>query len=962
MPFMTPSRSVRRSFGIRSYLTLLVLVAALPFFGLIVLQSYYDAADAVQREGNTSSRIAEQTTRFVMRFLDDTRLALEAVAQKQSQLLNPAVCESTAATLASINPVYANLVVRDRADNLICAARNDTPIHAAEPDSLHRTLSEKRFIMSAPLLGPATGRWVVIARQPFRDATGEVAGTISLPLDLLNLQYLVSDAKMPPGGLIVITTNAGIVLARSLEPEKWVGKNVSGIGVVTARAERIQGQITGPGVDGIERIYGFTAIPEVGWHVASGIPTEIVYAPMRRTLILSGVLVTLIIAIVTALVIAITRRIARPIGNLSEAANAIVSGRMDVRSEVGGPDEVIRMSNAFNTMLDALLRGNIALRDNETRLKLAMHAGRIGLHIWNHATKELYISPEWKRLLGYDDHQIANSTEAWLAFVHPDDRPGVVAEMKLYFADLQPGHEIEFRLRHRSGDYCWVLARIDQVCDTDRQPQQSIACYVDITERKRAEQALRKSEADYQDLYENAPDMYLSVDSMSGRVLQCNQATVNATGYAKDEIVGRHVFDMYHPECLAAVRKAFAQFLLTGAVRDVTLQVHRKGGGRIDISLSATAVRDAAGKVLYSRSIWRDITARIKVQQAQSQLSAIVTTSNDAIISRAPDDTIVSWNAAAGRMFGWTAQEAIGKSFRGLLSQTPDEKRLRRFEKILREENTAPLEDTRLRKDGSSIRVQTTMSAVKNERGDIMFVSCIMRDITERKHAEAALRVYAERMQELSKRLMESEEAERRNISRELHDSIGQNLSALNLQLGIVRARLAKDPPQAADARLDDAQKLIETTTRQVRNIMAELRPAELDDYGLLAALRSYCASFAKRFELPITVTCEDIPPRLAPGTEVALFRIAQEGLNNIVKHARATQVEVSLAVMRERVRLTVADDGVGFDGARRSAPGAGLGMTTMRERAEAVGAALRVESAPGHGTRVVVEAVRDGA
>jgi signal transduction histidine kinase len=251
------------------------------------------------------------------------------------------------------------------------------------------------------------------------------------------------------------------------------------------------------------------------------------------------------------------------------------------------------------------------------------------------------------------------------------------------------------------------------------------------------------------------------------------------------------------------------------------------------------------------------------------------------------------------------------------------------------------------------------MSAVRNERGEILFVSCIMRDITERKQAEEALRVYAARMQDLSKRLMESEETERRNIGRELHDSIGQNLSALSLQLGSIRAYQAKGLPQAAGARLDDAQKLLEATTRQVRNIMAELRPAELDDFGLMAALRSYCADYAKRFDLFVAVTGEDIVPRLVPATEMALFRIAQEALNNVIKHAHAARVEVSLVITPECVTLIVTDDGVGFDLTPRSTAGFSLGIILMKERAEAVGATMRVESAPGQGARVVVEAAR---
>jgi len=136
--------------------------------------------------------------------------------------------------------------------------------------------------------------------------------------------------------------------------------------------------------------------------------------------------------------------------------------------------------------------------------------------------------------------------------------------------------------------------------------------------------------------------------------------------------------------------------------------------------------------------------------------------------------------------------------------------------------------------------------------------------------------------------------------------------------------------------------------------MMGELRPAVLDDYGLLAALHWYGQRFSQRTGLAVAVQGEELAPRLPSATETALFRIAQEALTNAAKHAQASQVTVTLEPVNGGARLTIADDGVGFDPATRRQ--AGWGLMTMRERAEAVGAHLRVESAPGKGTQVVVE------
>ncbi|MGH8688797.1 MAG: MASE1 domain-containing protein [Burkholderiales bacterium] len=216
-------------------------------------------------------------------------------------------------------------------------------------------------------------------------------------------------------------------------------------------------------------------------------------------------------------------------------------------------------------------------------------------------------------------------------------------------------------------------------------------------------------------------------------------------------------------------------------------------------------------------------------------------------------------------------------------------------------------------------------------------------------------------LREMARRLVEVQEEERRSINRELHDRVGQNLSALQLNLGVLDTELSGGVAPAQKLRLDDARALIESTSRQVRDVMAELRPAALDEYGLLAALRHHCAALSVRAGIAIEVVGEEPEPRLALAIETALFRVAQEALNNIVKHARARRAVLTLRAAPRLAKLTIADDGVGFDPAR-PAPGASYGIATMRERAAAVDARLRIDSVPGSGTRVEVAVDRAAA
>jgi signal transduction histidine kinase len=225
------------------------------------------------------------------------------------------------------------------------------------------------------------------------------------------------------------------------------------------------------------------------------------------------------------------------------------------------------------------------------------------------------------------------------------------------------------------------------------------------------------------------------------------------------------------------------------------------------------------------------------------------------------------------------------------------------------------------------------------------------------------VRAGREQLQELSRRLVETQEIERRQIAQEFHDQVGQNLTALSINLNILRNQLPAESEVRLGARLDESQRLLEETAERIRDTISELRPVVLDDYGLGAALRWYIQKFSKRTELKVVTRIADGEPaqRTPPAVETALFRVAQEALTNIAKHAHARRATITLKPFGRAVRLTIADDGVGFSlaGLGRSGERQSLGLIGMRERIEAVGGRLRVETAPGAGTRIIAEVSR---
>jgi two-component system, NarL family, sensor histidine kinase UhpB len=227
----------------------------------------------------------------------------------------------------------------------------------------------------------------------------------------------------------------------------------------------------------------------------------------------------------------------------------------------------------------------------------------------------------------------------------------------------------------------------------------------------------------------------------------------------------------------------------------------------------------------------------------------------------------------------------------------------------------------------------------------------------ELRAAEAQALGYAADVRRLIDRLVAAQESERRRLADDLHDLIGQNLTALGIDLTALKQRLNAQTDPGAGARIDTMRALVEKTIDAIRGVMTDLRPPALEEYGLAPALRWYTAEFSERTGMKASISVVGGDRRLPQNTELALFRIAQEALTNAAKHSGGSAVHIVLAEERGRIRLSVEDDGRGFADpvGARSARRGGWGLPAMRERAEAHGGALRIEF-PGRGTRLIVE------
>ena len=282
----------------------------------------------------------------------------------------------------------------------------------------------------------------------------------------------------------------------------------------------------------------------------------------------------------------------------------------------------------------------------------------------------------------------------------------------------------------------------------------------------------------------------------------------------------------------------------------------------------------------------------------------------------------------------------------------PDDKArvFRHIEAHFRGSALAYEDEFRLRhRDGSYRWIYARAELMRDAAGAAKRMAGCHVDITERKRIEEALRDSSARTSRLQRRLIEVEENERRMIHRELHDRIGQDLATIKLNI-----ELACSVPSAeVGKRLDAALVLVKSAIETSRNLMRELRPPGLDDHGLGIALKMFAATMENSLSIPVSVRNVDLVLRLPPLIEGSLFRIAQEAINNVAKYAKARTVKISFFQNPQEVHLMIADDGCGFELAQVSQTG-GYGLQIMRERAEAIGVKLKIDSSPGRGTQII--------
>jgi PAS domain S-box-containing protein len=417
-------------------------------------------------------------------------------------------------------------------------------------------------------------------------------------------------------------------------------------------------------------------------------------------------------------------------------------------------------------------------------------------------------------------------------------------------------------------------------------------------------------------------------------------------------------YQQIHPDDKDRWSADAAKLFLSGEPLKSVYRVIARDGHAVWFHCEAKMVRREDGRPWFIHGVAFDITdskvAEEERRKSEEMLRGLFEFAPDTVVVVDDAGKIIRVNAQIEKMFGYTGNELMGESIEALLPERFRGRHAEHRAHYISEPHTRPmgagLKLYGKRRDGSEFPVDIMLSPMQGQSSGM--VIAVVRDITRRSQAEESLQHYAEHLKSLSRRLMEVQEAERRNIARELHDEIGQALTGLKLTLEMG----AKQPADSARASLEQALTLVNELMARARRLSLDLRPAMLDDLGLAPAVLWHIEHYTAQTRINVDFRHGGLDRRFSAEVETAAYRIVQEALTNVARHAHVPEVTVRVWTHESTLSILVEDQGAGFDSQTIHSPSETSGLAGMRERAILLGGQLIIESHVGAGTRLTAE------
>ncbi len=634
--------------------------------------------------------------------------------------------------------------------------------------------------------------------------------------------------KIGDEGYIFVIDDGGLIAAH---PDRsLVGRDVNGEDWFRKMVNSQEG-----GVDltfgGVRYLAKYSFFNPWRWYILAVDPEQEVYRAINRMrpYVLSLGIVTLFIVALALMLV--TRRLLAPLKSLTAGAEQIGKGNLKNSIAVRTDDEIGRLAGVFNKMTAQLEESLTVLRYKEKYFRSLIENATDIIAILDGDGNIIYNSPSLQRILGYPSEELFN--KKFSRFVQPADLPNFMRFLQEMGRDPGIIGALEIRFRHKEGSWRTLEVMGNNLLDDQAVSGIVLNCR-DVSQRRLAEDRLRKAEQKYRGIFENAVEGIYQCQR-DGRFIAANPSFVKIMGY----------------DC--------------------------------------------------------------------------------------PSEFLSSNSSVAKQFY------VNPKDFRRVMRLLDKKGRLSGFETQM------------YRKDGSKVWVTISARVIHHAGDDTAYYEGIILDITEKRKAEQTLKKNQQELRRLTNKLITAQEEERQRLARELHDDISQRLAVLSMDAGKIERRLNTKSDWLFDSFRRMQAELVNLSS-DIHAISRRLHPSILEDLGLSDAIKSESEAIIKREGIVINYEAGSIPPDLSKDVSLCLYRILQEGIRNITKHAGATEINIYLTCQKNEICLAIEDNGQGFD-LNEMDKKPGLGLASMDERIRFIGGNINIGSKPGAGTHILVKA-----
>mgnify|MGYP005851313775 FL=1 len=575
------------------------------------------------------------------------------------------------------------------------------------------------------------------------------------------------------------------------------------------------------------------------------------------------------------------------------------------------------------------------------------------------ASTTSYVSPQVEALLGFSPADYEANPGIWLERLHPDDRERVLAAVARCHETGEPLVS-EYRMLARDGRTVWFRDEARLVPDASGRPLFLQGVMLDITAPKQAEEKLLQAREEWERTFDAIPDLIMILDNQY-RIVRANRALAQRFGCHPEDLVGRLCYQALYD--LEAPHSPCPYALLLSQGRTVQQEFYDERS-QSHFLITASPLFDPSGRVVGSVQVGTEITQCKRAQEAlrknEERYRLIAENVSDVIWTTDLDLRFTYVSPSVQQVLGFTPEEIIGRTMGEFLPPASLARALEVFSEEMAREKAGLADPKRsrtlwieeLHKNGALVWTEVKAGFIRGADQQPRGILGVTRDITQRQEAEKTLRESEEKLRSLSCRLLTAQEEERRRLALELHDVVGHDLLLLKLQLEALEDRLAPKPG-SFKTEVRPILRALEKSVRNVRRLCQDLSPGDLEDLGLTAALHFLVENFAAARKLTWKTELDNLDGLFELPVQTAIYRMVQEALTNIGKHARARHLWLRARRTGTQVDFTIRDDGRGFDVAQTRAGKKTLGLPAMEERINILGGAFNLESEKKAGTKI---------